>query len=413
MKIAFIVNKFPALSETFILNQITGLIDRGHEVDIYAGGAESNSKVHDDVIKYNLLERTRYHREIIQNMPKSRILKIRKGMKYVSKYILKRPSVILRTINIFKHGKKAASFNLLFQAIPFLDKDRYDIIHCHFGPNGSLGALLKDVRALSGKVITTFHGYDLTSYLVSRGSGVYEKLFKIGDLFLPISNRWKEKLIRLGCPPEKILIHRMGIDVGRFGLSQDKHQENSITLLTVARLVEKKGVQYGIQAVAKITGKHPNIEYRIAGDGPLKKVLGDMIAKAKVNGIIRLLGWQDQQEISVLMGQADILLAPSVTGEDGDQEGIPVVLMEAMARGLPVISTFHSGIPELVIDGKTGLLVNEHDADALSEKLEYLITHPEMREKMGQEGRKYVETNYDINKLNDRLVETYQELISS
>ena len=92
------------------------------------------------------------------------------------------------------------------------------------------------------------------------------------------------------------------------------------------------------------------------------------------------------------------------------QEGIPVVLMEAMARGLPVISTFHSGIPELVIDRKTGLLVHERDADALSEKLEYLITHPEMQKKMGQEGRKYVEAHYDINKLNDRLLEIYQSL---
>jgi len=382
MKIAFIVNEFPSLSETFVLNQITGLIDRGHEVDIYAWGAEESLILHEEVRKYNLLERTVYHQKIIQNMPKSRILNIMKGMKYVSKYILKRPSVILRSINIFKHGKKAASFNLLFQVIPFLDKGRYDIIQCHFGPNGSLGALLKDVRALSGKVITTFHGYDLTSYLVSRGSEVYEKLFKIGDLFLPISNRWKEKLISLGCPPEKILIHRMGIDVGKFRLSQDKCHKNKITLLTVARLVEKKGVEYGIQAVVRIAEKHPNIEYRIAGDGPLKKILHDMIAKAKINGSIRLLGWQDQQEISALMGQTDILLAPSVTSKDGDQEGIPVVLMEAMARGMPVISTFHSGIPELVIDGKTGLLVNEHDADALSEKLEYLITHPEMREKM-------------------------------
>ena len=414
MKVAFIVTEFPSLSQTFVLNQITGLIDLGHEVDIFANQAGNESKIHEDVRKYNLLEQTCYHRKIRESMPRNRLLRFMKGVNYVANYMPKGPLVVLRSLNIFKYGKKAASFNLLFQIIPFLDKGPYDIIHCHFGPSGNLAVLLKEVGAIRGKVITAFHGYDLSSYIGKNGNRVYEKLFKKGDLFLPISRRWKKKLINLGCPKGKILVHRMGIDVGRLGFLQRKIRKNGkINILSVARLVEKKGMHYGIETVAKIVKRYPFVQYEIAGDGPLKRDLVGLINKLDINENVKLLGWKQQNEISELMSHADILLAPSVTGKEGDQEGIPVVLMEAMARGLPVISTYHSGIPELVQDGKSGFLVHERDVDGLAEKLEHLITHPEMRDQMGAEGRKYVEENYNIDKLNDRLVEIYKETWTS
>lgn len=409
MKIAFIVPGFPSLSQTFILNQITGLIDRGLEVDIFAGEGGGASKIHEDVIKYNLLDRTCYHRKII---PKNRFFRLMKGVSYLVKYIPKKPIPVLSSLNIFKYGRKAASFNLLFQIIPFLEKGPYDIIHCHFGPSGNFGVFLKEVGAISSKVITTFHGYDLSRYIEENGNRTYEKLFDKGDLFLPISKRWKEKLIKLGCRKEKILVHRMGIDVGRFGFLQRKiRKDGKISILTVARLVEKKGVQYGIQAVAKALKHYPDIEYKIAGDGPLKKDLIHLISKFNINKNVILLGWKEQAEISDLMSHADILLAPSITSKNGNQEGIPVVLMEALAQGLPVISTQHSGIPELVQNEKSGFLVPEHDIQALVDKIEYLIEHPERWPDIGREGRKHVEKNFDINKLNDRLVQLCRYLL--
>jgi len=106
-------------------------------------------------------------------------------------------------------------------------------------------------------------------------------------------------------------------------------------------------------------------------------------------------------------------LAPSITSQNGDQEGIPTTLMEAMACGLPVLSTFHSGIPELVQDGQSGFLVPERDVEALAEKLEHLLNHQECWSEMGLAGRKFVEANHDINKLNDRLVEIYEQLLEN
>ena len=126
---------------------------------------------------------------------------------------------------------------------------------------------------------------------------------------------------------------------------------------------------------------------------------------------IKLLGWKTQAEVADLLKASDILLAPSVTTENGEEEGIPGVIMEAFAQGLPVVSTYHAGIPEVVKDGESGFLVAERDVDALAERLERLIEHPELRFAMGQNGRRFVEEHYDVDKLNDRLVRIYQQLL--
>ena len=128
---------------------------------------------------------------------------------------------------------------------------------------------------------------------------------------------------------------------------------------------------------------------------------------------IHLAGPLPSAEIKELMNKAHIFLLASVTASDGDQEGIPVSLKEAMATGLPVISTRHSGIPELVQDGISGLLVPERDVDALAEKCEYLIQHPQRCMEMGRAGRKFVEENFEISKLNQGLVELYTQSLET
>lgn len=318
----------------------------------------------------------------------------------------------MRSLNVLRFGRQAASLRLLYWTAAFRDVHSYDIVHCHFGPIGNSGALLKDLGAIEGKIVTAFHGYDLSRCMRENGDKVYDSLFEIGDLFLPISERWRNELINLGCSEQKLVVHRMGIDTSKFSfIPRRPREDGKVHLLTVARLVEKKGVQYGIQATARLLERHPQIEYRIVGDGPLRSDLENLIGALGAHGNVQLLGWKRQEEVVALMKEADLLLAPSVTGKDGDQEGIPVVLMEALAQGLPVLSTRHSGIPELVRDGESGFLVPERDVDALAEKLEYLVEHPELWPEMGESGREYVERYYDINELNDRLVQLYQRLL--
>ncbi len=412
MKIAFIVTQFPLLSETFILNQITGLIDRGHKVDIFAKMPGNFDLIHEDVHRYNLLESNCYFIDSYYMVSKNKIVRLDSGARFMMKYIHKNPIPLLNSVNFLKYGKQAASLGLLFKIMPFLEKGPYDIIHTHYGPNGNFGTLLKDLKAIKGKVITTFHGYDMSKYIRNNGDDVYDYLFVKGDLFLPISEYWKDSLIKLGCSEHKIIVHRMGVDTNKFRFIPRKQKNNEkVQLLTIARLVEKKGLEFGIRAVAKVMKKHSNLEYRIVGDGSLRYELEELVEDLKIVDKVKLLGWKQQEEIVELMRDADILLAPSVTAKDGDQEGIPVVLMEALAQGLPVLSTRHSGIPELVQDGISGFLIPEKDVDGLAEKLLYLIKHQEIWPEMGRAGRVHVERNYDINKLNDRLVELYQQLL--
>jgi colanic acid/amylovoran biosynthesis glycosyltransferase len=195
----------------------------------------------------------------------------------------------------------------------------------------------------------------------------------------------------------------MGVDTNKFIFKPRRPgTDGRVRLLTIARLVEKKGVQYGVEAVARLQRHYPHLEYHIVGDGPLRSDLETQIQRLKMNDNVKLLGWKQQEEIVSLIAEADIFLAPSITAQDGDQEGIPVVLMEALAQGLPVLSTQHSG---------SGFLVPERDSAALAEKLTYLLQHSSLWAEMGQKGRAWVERYYDIHKLNDQLVMLYQNIL--
>jgi colanic acid/amylovoran biosynthesis glycosyltransferase len=411
MKIAFIVEAFPALSQTFVLNQITGLIDRGHEVDIYAEIWDDKSKTHPDVAKYQLLDRTYYHPRI----PTQKFQRFLQGFFIFVLNFFKDPLLLLRSLNVFKYGEYAASLRILYAAIPLLGKrPTYDIIQCHFGLLGRKGMLLRDIGAIDGQLITAFHGVDISQNIRLLGEDAYNDLFLAGNLFLPACDHWKRRLTELGCDPSQIIVHRMGIDIEKFAFTPRLgFQQGTIQLVTVARLTEKKGLEYSIQAVAKALTHYSDIRYTIIGSGPLKSKLEALIQELGLSGIVTLSGPKTREEIIETLSQSHIFLHPSVTASDGDQEASPVSIQEAMAMGLPVLSTFHGGIPELVENGISGFLVPERDAEALAEKLIYLIDHPEKWFDFSRTGRARIEQQHEINKLNDRLVSIYQHLLES
>jgi len=407
MKIAFIVDEFPSLSQTFVLNQIVGLINLGYDVHIFAEKSGSNIKIHDGYKKYGLLERTNY-----QLIHKNKIFRLLKGLFYIIKYTPNNYKVVFRALNIFRYGRKAWSFYLLFVSIPFLGKGPFDIIHCQFGTLGLKAVLLKQIGAINCKVVTSIRGYDVTMIL-KENPEIYHELFREGDLFLPVCQSLKERLIQAGCNEKKIVVHYSGIDCSKFEYSQRQRSNGEhIKVLTIARLVEKKGVAFAIEAVAGLISKGEKIVYKIVGDGILRENLQQMIERLGIEQHVKLLGWKTQEEIKLLLQEAHVLVAPSLTSETGDQEGIPNVIKEAMASGLPVISTFHSGIPELVTDGVSGILVPEKDVSSLADAIVYLIKHPEICNEMGKAGRMQVEQKFDTHLLNSRLEELYLKLLN-
>ncbi len=418
MRIAFLVDQFPTLSETFILSQITGLIDLGHEVDIYCDRPGNITQTHSEVLEYKLLDRTYY-----TPIPTNLIWRWLKGIYLLLVNFWRSPQTLLQTLNFFKfersrYGEMADFWKPLYLVIPFLQQPDYDIIHCHYGRNGLKAVLLQDLQVIKGKIVVVFHGNDISRYLQLHGDEVYNYLFTQADLLQPICQHWQKKLITLGCNSDKIAVHHMGINCDKFVppiAKKNGSQEilSEILIVSVARLVEKKGLTYGIEAVGQLIKKIPQLKlkYYIIGDGVLKPQLESQIQQLNLENTVELLGWRKQQEVQQLMSQADVMLASSITSKDGDCEGIPVSLMEAMAQEIPVISTYHSGIGELVADGISGYLVPEKEVVAITAKLEHLVMHPQLRRQMGQAGRKKVIEEYNIKLLCDRLTQIYQQLV--
>ena len=410
MKTALFIPSFPTFSETFILNQITGLLDRGQEITIFARSPGRGEIVHEAVTTYKLIDRTYYFGVNYQKIPSNKIIKYGNALRLLVKCIPNSPMPLVRTLNIRRYGRKAARLSLFYQVYRLhqANLQKYDIIHAHFGEMGEYAAFLKKIGLTRAKIITTFYGWDISKYIKVYGKEVYKNLFTYGDKFLCLSNEMKERVISLGCPADKTQVHHLGVDFNTFKHVKGNNKRNGkIRLLTVGRFVEKKGIEYAIEAVANLAEKYPDIEYNIVGDGPLLAKYQEMIKDLRVGHIVKFLGPKKQADVVKELAQSDIFLAPSVTAESGDQEGTPTVLIEAHALGLPVLSTLHSGIPEVVIDTKSGYLVPERNPEALTERLKMLIDNPAMRETMGDVGRKHIDNQFNIDTLNDELVELY------
>jgi colanic acid/amylovoran biosynthesis glycosyltransferase len=390
-----------------VLSQITGLLDRGHAVDIYAAGPEpgrEGSEEHPDVARYGMRALVRYR----PAMPTGRLRRALGAIPVTARHYRREPRALGPALTAARRAHPGAALRLLYEGAPFAGRRAYDVLLCHFGPNGARMVELRDAGLVRGRIATVFHGYDVSRYVAHAGAAAYRALFDRGDLFLPVSEYWRQRLVALGCPEERLVVHRMGIELAKFPFTARRLAApgEPVCFLTVARLVEKKGVEYAIRAVAALRREcDVPLAYQVIGGGPLRASLARLAQELGVGDVVTLSGERDQDAVSHAMREAHVLLAPSVTASDGDMEGIPVVLMEAMASGLPVVSTHHSGIPELVADGVSGLLVPERDVEALTAALRQLVEHPERWAAMGRAGREVVAREYDADVLNERLVE--------
>lgn len=409
MKVAYFVNEFPSLSETFILNQITGLLARGHEVHIYGRKPSASTAEHNEVKKYRLTEKTRY----LPDLPKAKLRRVQRALHIASSSNGPGLATYLKALRFWKYGRIAANLRLWYAVSVFGDSPiSYDVIHAHFGPRGTLAVALRDLGVISGAVVTTFHGADMSRYL-ERAGREYSLLAQRGDLFLPISVRWKQKLLEMGFPERRTKVHHMGVDTKEIEFQPPQTEEQTVHILSVARLTEKKGIEYGIRAFSQCRERLDiDVKYTIVGDGPRRKSLERLVTHLNLAEDVRFAGWQSKDEVYDFLQRANLFLAPSVTAESGDKEGIPVAIMEAMASGIPVVSTVHSGIPELVDDGKSGLLVPEGDVEALADALCELSQAPDQLTEMASRGRKIVQSEFDTDVLNDQLVEHYRTALS-
>ena len=332
------------------------------------------------------------------------------------------------------------------------------LIHCHFGTDGFWAAKL--AKKLKIPLIVTFHGYDITKQLSAQNSFnnsglkqnnrlfseiadawndflatlIYELpvessqipdwltpdsnlseqrrlelVFRESDCIIAISEFIRSKLIEKGCPPEKIKVHYIGVDVDKF--KPDPNIKREPIVLFVGRLVEKKGCEYLIRAMAEVQRVMPDVELVLIGDGNLRPKLEKLASDLLRN--YSFLGVQTPEQVKAWMNRACVFSVPSIIAKSGDAEGFGIVFTEAQAMGLPVVSFASGGIPEAVAHNETGFLAPERDVEALSKYIVTLLNNDSLRENFAIAGRKRVEERFNLKYNTEQLEKIYTSILTN
>ena len=288
------------------------------------------------------------------------------------------------------------------------------LVHAHFAVDGSEALPL--VRALNLPLVVTLHGYDVmmddrAHALTTRGRAYLRTraaLWSRAGLFLCVSEAIRAKAIERGFPAEKLAVHAIGIDLACFEPDRSAARTSG-TVLFVGRLVEKKGCAHLLRAMAEVRRQVTCARLIVIGDGPFRLALE---AEAVRLGVAAsFLGMQSPAQVRLWMASARVLAAPSITAANGDAEGLPMVLCEAMAMGLPVAAFRSSGIGELVCDGQTGLLAEERDEAAMARNIARLFQDEALHARLSLAGRACVEARYNLATQTAALEEHYRNAI--
>ena len=289
------------------------------------------------------------------------------------------------------------------------------LLHCHLGVEGIYGLYYKKKFALP--LVVSFHGFEFFVPFRKRYKNPtfynychhYQELASQGDIFLCVSSATRQDLISLGYPPEKVRTIYLGIDAESLPKKSD-YFGKMVNIIFVGRLTEKKGILFLLTAYKRIAEKYPNCHLTIVGDGELRKKVLEKIRKEGLKERITWKGALPHQEALNEMAKADIFVLPSYKTKDGNQEGTPYTILEAQGIGLPVISTYHSGIPEITRDGETAFLVKEKDTKGIEEKLALLLENPNRRKEMGEKGKEFIK-KFPFQKRIEEISALYSQLI--
>ena len=283
---------------------------------------------------------------------------------------------------------------------------RPQLVHAHFGGDGWL--ISRSARSLGVPLVVTVHGHDVTRQAHSTGvRGVrYRRnlatVFARATMIIAVSEVIRDRAVRWGADPAKVRVHHTGVPVGAAVPVLPKRWD----VVFVGRFVEKKGIDDLLAALAGLPLIRPRA--LLIGDGPL---LPRMRAHAAELGVdATFLGAQPPSEVNRRLAESLMLAAPSRTASDGDTEGLPTAILEAAALGLPVVSTVHSGIPEAVVDGVTGLLSAERDPPALARNIARLLVDGDLRDRLGRQARARAEARFDIVAQTRLLEDVYDEV---
>jgi colanic acid/amylovoran biosynthesis glycosyltransferase len=338
--------------------------------------------------------------------PTQYISQIREVPGYDYIHLVRQPKY-MTDINLL--NEKVHYLSEIFSAKEFVKDHKIKLLHAHHGQLGILLLPFKEQTKLP--LVTSIRGRDATladqhfTYLNNM-----KLLFERSERLFPVCQYLADRMIQWGCSPKKIRVLYGGVDLDKFKFRLPQN-ESSQNILSLGRLVEKKGHHILMQAFAKIRSKYPNATLTIIGSGMLEDHIISLANQLNLEESFRLLKHVPKEKVYEHMVNADLFCAASLEASNGDVEGIPNTLKEAMATGLPVISTFHAGIPELVTNNVDGILVKENDVDELANALDFMLTNRYLWQDFAAAGRKKVEQNFELQQQLQQQAKFYDELL--
>jgi len=361
MRIGYVQDMYPKLSETFVYNEIAGLA-KYHEMSVFS------------------IEKANVDRPVPDNISVT-YHNTSRGKDFTGAVLGTLRSGLLSRGPLESHYQRLAK-EFSTRAV------KLDVLHRHFPTNSIVHYMAEE---LGIPYTLTVHAWDIFS---KNRYPHLDKLLETAKYIATISEFNKKLLMEEnGVPENKIHVIHMGIDTKEYAFSA---RPGSHRVLSIGRFVEKKGFETGIEAVASLVPKLPDLEYHIVGFGPLESRLRESIAKHGVEENVKIITGLTDHELLQEYKEADAFLLPCTIGPDNDMDGIPVVLMEAMARGIPVVSTKLSGIPELVENGRTGSLIGDGDVQGFGNAIFEILKNPGQTKDIVKNARQRVESEFNI-----------------
>lgn len=280
-----------------------------------------------------------------------------------------------------------------------LKKHKIDTVLAQYGPAGV--KLIDICKRANVSLIVHFHGFDASEFDTLNHYRIgYQRMFVEAKKIIAVSQTMKKKLVSLGCAEAKIALITYGPNPIFY---DNKPRFTSNTFFAIGRFVDKKAPYLTLMAFYEFLKEYPDAKLKMAGSGELLNTCKNMVKAWNIQNSVTFLGVIEPEQTKIEMENAIAFVQHSVVADNGDSEGTPVAVLEAQAAGLPVISTYHAGIPDVVVNNQTGFLVNETDIIAMKVAMVKIYGNRILAEEMGQNGRDRIQNEFSmelyINKL--------------